>query len=139
MDSLNISISWTPPPLSSLMVDNCDAATEWAAALIRAGNGTWLALSIPMNITTAYLRSMIPRNWTSQPTTPDLLVWSFNLWGPESPEGPEYDQWLDKAASLPINHCGSQICRKLDWQGDPDVSGIGVRATSIIVGLSVLS
>lgn len=132
MGSSNVSVSWMPPPLSVLEIDDCPSATAWVAALIRPSDKTPSILDIPTQLTTAYLRSMIPQNWTDQPSDSDLKIWSVQLFDNQSAiTDPAYESWHQKLIDFPLNDCGTKICEKLDWQGDPDVSGIGVSATSI--------
>lgn len=140
MDSSNISTSWQPPPLSSLYVHDCEAGTSWLAEFMRVKtqNGTNATVNIltdiPMNLTTTYLRSMIPPNWTQPSSSADLIVWSIQLWGhaPEPRTNLEYEEWYNKTISFPVSAeaCDHAICAKLGWQGDPDVSGIGVGCCS---------
>lgn len=132
MDSVNVSTSWTSPPLSSLNVYNCDVATPWAAAFMKLGNDTARTLDIPTKLTVAYLRSMIPQNWTSQPSDTDVIIWSFKLFGANNSQAdPEYTEWYKRVVEFPLYDC-ERICSELEWQGDPDVSGIGVSDISAI-------
>lgn len=93
-------------------------------------------LDIPTQLTTDYLRLMIPQNWT-EPSTADLIIWSVKLFGVQDAEAdPDYEPWVEKMSNFPFTGCKKTICSKLDWQGDPDVSGIGVSQTSVISRLN---
>ena len=74
-----------------------------------------------------YLQSMIPQTTTPPPEL-DLMAWSLDLFDDsKSGRGPEYDSWFEKVWSLPIKGCSQMVCKKIEWEGDPDVSGVGVR------------
>ena len=124
------STSWEPPPLSTLNVSDCESATSWAAAYIFARTNNKTSLDVPVPLMNYYLRSMIPRN-ISQPSELELTAWSLDLFNDPSKgeNSPEYKDWFDKAWDLPITQCDRTICTKIEWEGDPDVSGIGVRST----------
>lgn len=76
---------------------------------------------------------MIPQNWTDPPSQSDLVIWSVQLFdgGAANNTDPSYKAWHDNLIRFPLTDCGTQICNNIDWQGDPDVSGIGVSATFI--------
>lgn len=128
MGSLNATIAWTPPPLSSLKISHCEPATDWAAEYIRALRKNKTLIDVPMPLMNNYLLSMIPQNGT-RPSESDLTLWSLDLFGKsrEYAGKPEYDRWFNSTLYEPIVRCNHTICKKLDWGGDPDVSGIGVK------------
>ena len=121
--------SWIAPSLSELDISksNCELATTWAAAYIQALTKKKTLVDVSTVLMNDYLRSMIPPN-SSQPSDADLTLWTLRLVGKthEYEESPEYDQWFNSTLYKPIMGCEGSICKKLDWQGDPDVSGIGV-------------
>ncbi|KAK7753835.1 hypothetical protein SLS62_004201 [Diatrype stigma] len=109
MGSPNESASWVPPPLSMLEINDCTSGTDWVAALIRSSDNSSM-LDIPTQLTTAYLRSMIPQNWTSQPSKKDLVDWSYELLDEQAGSlDPEYVSWRKQLTEFPLKGCGQDI------------------------------
>lgn len=114
--------SWTPPPISWMVFDNCDVASAWLAsysAMYVEGDISWDGVS--MNLAKNYLRSMVPRNWTT-PSDADLLLWYHQRTGGLEYGNLTYNAMID----FPMSNCSKEICPYLKWQGDPDLAGVGV-------------
>ncbi|KAI5925469.1 hypothetical protein F4810DRAFT_52052 [Camillea tinctor] len=129
MDDLrNISTTWLAPPFASLNIEaNCTAATDWLAARIEqiAGGDPYRDGTLYTGI--AYLNSAIPATWTPKPTSADLAAWYIDVWaGSEYGVDEALDGARDRATQFAYFGCGGMVCGKLDWQGDDNVSGIGM-------------
>lgn len=141
--AVKVSAAWTAPPVSWLVLNNCDVATDWAAAAGQIISSNTTSDDVAVGIVAEYLESMIPSNWTDKPSDADLAVWYINYFNNETlldfNNGTNaLTDFLDDMFDFPIFECGTTICSKLDWEGDPDVSGVGVsRAAPSILQPSV--
>lgn len=114
--------TWTPPPPSWLVFSNCDVASAWLAsysAMYVEGDLSWDGVSL--TLATNYLRSLVPRNWTT-PSDAALLLWYHQRTGGLAHGNVTYQAMID----FPTNQCRREICPYLKWQGDPDLAGVGV-------------
>lgn len=116
-----VNASWSPPPAAWLNFTNCSAAAAWLAAygqLYEDEGSLWDGVSF--DIVIGYLGSMIPRNWT-KPTDANLLVWYH-----EKNYFRDNNALLMDMINFPLSKCSAQVCPKLQWEGDPDLTGVGV-------------
>lgn len=114
-----VNASWEYPPPSQLNISSCDGITPWFASLLQAEVNLGNLDDIPISTSLAFLESLVPNNWT-QPTSSDLMLWYLDI-------GSYFDNnTLSKILVYPVTSCGSQVCPYLDWDGDSDLSGIGV-------------
>lgn len=119
-----VNATWSPPPAAWLNFTNCSAAAAWLAAygqLYEDEGSLWDGVSF--DIVIGYLGSMIPRNWT-KPTDANLLVWYH-----EKNYFRDNNALLMDMINFPLSKCSAQVCPKLQWEGDPDLTGVGVSAT----------
>ncbi|KAI7775418.1 hypothetical protein LA080_006841 [Diaporthe eres] len=115
-----VNATWSPPPVAWLNFSNCSAATAWLAAygqLYEDEGSLWDGVSF--DIVIGYLGSMIPRNWT-RPTDANLLVWYH-----EKNYFRDNNALLMDMINFPLSNCSAQVCPKLQWEGDPDLTGVG--------------
>lgn len=118
-----VNATWSPPPVAWLNFTNCSAAAAWLAAygqLYEDEGSLWDGVSF--DIVIGYLGSMIPRNWT-KPTDANLLVWYH-----EKNYFRDNNALLMDMINFPLAKCSAQVCPKLQWEGDPDLTGVGVSA-----------
>lgn len=116
-----VNATWSPPPAAWLNFTNCSAAAAWLAAygqLYEDEGSLWDGVSF--DIVIGYLGSMIPRNWT-KPTDANLLVWYH-----EKNYFRDNNALLMDMINFPLSKCSAQVCPKLQWEGDPDLTGVGV-------------
>lgn len=119
---MSVNTSWSPPPTSWMVFDDCEVASAWLAAysaLYVQGDISWDGVSI--NLVKNYLHSMIPSNWTT-PTDEDLLLWYHRRTGGLDHGNVTYRAMIE----FPLSNCSEEICPYLKWQGDPDLAGVGV-------------
>ncbi|KAI0020122.1 hypothetical protein F4780DRAFT_792227 [Xylariomycetidae sp. FL0641] len=117
--------TWYFPPEADLNFDAsnktiCDAAGAWfAEALNLNRNGDpFISLDYIYN----YTGAILPLDYQPPDTIYDLVFWY---------EGIQRDNGSlsDKLWYFPYENCSQQICKNLEWTGDPDVSGIGMMIT----------
>lgn len=128
-----VNATWSPPPAAWLNFTNCSAAAAWLAAygqLYEDEGSLWDGVSF--DIVIGYLGSMIPRNWT-KPTDANLLVWYH-----EKNYFRDNNALLMDMINFPLSKCSAQVCPKLQWEGDPDLTGVGVSTASSNVAQSNL-
>lgn len=121
-DNATVSVQWTPPPAAWLVYNNCSAGAQWLAAYSSNYKNdviSWTGVS--MDLVSNYLRSMIPSNWT-RPTDAELLAWYQQRSGGLEQGGVAYTAMID----FVLDDCDHAICSRLEWQGDPDLAGVGV-------------
>lgn len=127
MLNATVSTYWTPPPPEWLVYDNCSAAAPWLArysSLYGNGDLSWTGVTIELAVN--YLRSMIPGNWT-QPNDAELLAWYLERTG-----GLEHDGvTMNAMINFTLTECGEELCHRLQWQGDPDLAGVGVSCSQV--------
>lgn len=122
MPNATVSVSWTPPPPEWLVYDNCSAAAPWLArysSMYENGDLSWTG--VPIELAVNYLRSMVPANWT-RPTDADLLTWYEERTAGLESGGVTMTAMIE----FPLSTCGEELCHRLQWQGDPDLAGVGV-------------
>ncbi|KAI0593351.1 hypothetical protein F4775DRAFT_597323 [Biscogniauxia sp. FL1348] len=124
----NVSTSWLAPPFSALVVDaNCTAATDWLAARTGQLAGGDPARDGTLRTGMAFVNSTVPASWAPRPAPADLAAWYLDVWaGVDYGVDAELDDVRVRAAEFAYFGCGSMVCAKLDWQGDDNVSGIGM-------------
>lgn len=79
---------------------------------------------VPVGTAMDFMRTMVPDDWTPQPSEKDLYLW-YDVFASGN------DSWTNDTGnavfSITFEECGSTICPHLNWNGDADLSGIGVR------------
>ncbi|KAI1880005.1 hypothetical protein JX265_001626 [Neoarthrinium moseri] len=129
--NLTLATNWTAPSLSLLNFtsQDCDEATAWAGASSEAFVTDWNKMSeIPLGLSIPYLRALLPNYWAPATET-DLTLWYMQLVHNETFRNASngYNFAMAYLLSYPMTDaCGSMICLKLGWEGDPDVSGEGM-------------
>ena len=128
----HLNASWELPPPSWLNISDCDAIAPWVAYFLviasdmdadyTAPASSWDAAT-PVNVVLDFLGSLVPSNWTS-PTDGDLLLWYLDFWNYIHIDNIET---FDRIVKFALEDCGPKVCPNLDFSGDPDLSGIGVR------------
>lgn len=144
---ITFSIDWQAPPLSALNFDPnnktvCAAAGAWKAASVSVFQGE--SIVITADYVTKYLKAILPANATP-PNDWTLLHWyndyimtelTANLTNTASTDAansslPIPGSLLEKLSAFPLLNCTIDVCKNLDWVGDPDVSGRGVSIRSL--------
>lgn len=60
-----------------------------------------------------------------------IINWFYYSMGP----GPKLsDEFYEHVIQKPTQHCKAEVCKAMKWDGNADVSGVGVRARSWLVG-----
>ncbi|KAI1440928.1 hypothetical protein F5Y02DRAFT_431689 [Annulohypoxylon stygium] len=145
---ITFSIDWQAPPLSALNFDPnnktvCAAAGAWKAASVSVFQGE--SIVITADYVTKYLKAILPANATP-PNDWTLLHWyndyimtelTANLTNTASTDAansslPIPGSLLEKLSAFPLLNCTIDVCKNLDWVGDPDVSGRGMLITYYI-------
>lgn len=79
--------------------------------------------SVPVGAALDFMRTMVPVDWTPQPSDKDLFLW-YDAFASGD------DGWTNATQEavfgITFEQCGSTICPYLNWNGDADLSGIGV-------------
>jgi len=132
-----VQVNWTPAPFSQLNFTNtterCDLGALWVAEgarviATRGGSKTTTGSVVD------YLDSILPddsRNvftgWNPAAKTGALITWYEDM-GNTAQAGNEsaLHQLWGQMFAFPETNCSMAICTKLDWEGDPDISGVGV-------------
>ncbi|KAH8880183.1 hypothetical protein GQ53DRAFT_891478 [Thozetella sp. PMI_491] len=135
-----ISTGWTPPPLSVVNISDCNATAAWLGAIAQAGldlphetgQPFLVARMIPIDVSLDYVRSAIPNNYSPAPDDVDLFAWYTEFWINSTVSDPESEQIEERAELFPLLNCSEKLCPALKWEGDPDVSGIGMIVTYYI-------
>jgi len=130
---LPIRVDWTPPPFSQLnftpSADRCKLATIWYSEVAKSVSAHWIAQTTS-NSSVEYLNSTLPdgydgfQTFTYAETLMALISWYVDLQFASS--GTAEAQVGNALLAMPYRRCGQAICDKLDWEGDPDISGVGV-------------
>lgn len=112
-----LNVSWTPPPVSQLVVNNndCTYASQFVAAELQTENE-----SAPIDAIVNFLGSLVPDTWTDEPTDAGLVLWYYS-WDESTAE-----DILEMAKESVLESCGTAICPFLQIEGDPDLAGLGV-------------
>lgn len=147
--------SWAFPPFSDLINStDCNVTTNYIAdSVLLVTNGDYLTNSKlgDIGFLLEWLATLIPDGYGGLPANPDgglayaeyLMLWYFAVWQNttylgdlNATESMAYLATWNHAHEFGYN-CPSEktgkemICDKLDIQGDPDVSGRGVRSVPV--------
>jgi hypothetical protein len=83
--------------------------------------------SIPYNLVLPAMRALVLSNWTDTPTDTDLMAWNVEVWTNATVMDSEKLLAIQRIADVPLNaECLRDLCPHLRWEGDPDVSGLGM-------------
>lgn len=116
-----VNVSWVVPPLSQLNISDCAAVTAWYASFLTGsepGSG-WILC--PYRTAVEFVASLVPDEW-DQPTIGDAIVWYTAMYEDNYLNNDTTEALVD----FSVFGCGTQICSHLDWDGDSDLTGIGV-------------
>ncbi|OTA91912.1 hypothetical protein M434DRAFT_396854 [Hypoxylon sp. CO27-5] len=137
MSRVTWSTDWQPPAFLALNFNPndevlCGAAGAWKAANV--GFFQEQQNYITADYVLAYLRAILPSNIT-QPDDFTLLHW-YNDYIvkdlDETTRMPSLGSLLGKLSDFPLESCAADVCKSLNWVGDPDVSGRGMLITYYI-------
>lgn len=110
--ALNVTTSWSAPPVAALDFSDCTAAGAYYA-----DGPTYINYTTVLSL----LRSVVPRNWIdNSPSDGQLLLWYENL------TEQEYVDFINRTSDLVFYGCHREICPFIQLEGDPDLAGIGV-------------
>lgn len=126
--SVALNASWVPPPQSQWNFSNA-SCVQYSAFLSYLLSGDIEKVdnfynTVPVGTAMDFMKSMVPTNWTPQPSEKDLFLWYEAF---ASGDGSWSDDTQTLVFNITFDECGSTICPYLDWNGDADLSGIGVR------------
>lgn len=124
MANTTVSTSWVVPDDSALnfSTSNCDKGSAWVGAAVHGLATANFHNDIPLGLILSYLHTLVPTNWMATTDT-DILAWYTEILTSNSLQG---NTTLEHILELPLRNCGKAICGKLDFEGDPDVSGEGM-------------
>ncbi|KAI1141372.1 hypothetical protein F5Y05DRAFT_259053 [Hypoxylon sp. FL0543] len=136
------STDWQPPAFSALNFNPndealCSAAGAWKAANMDSFQDQ--DKFIAADYVLAYLKAILPSD-TTAPDTFTLLHWYNDYIVKDMDEvtrQPFPGTLLDKLSDFPLESCTAEICKNLDWVGDPDVSGRGMVITYFLAAALV--
>lgn len=127
-----LSTGWRPPPLRSINPTDCAPLNAWIGAIAQAGlqfgdSSRGPESSIPYDLVLPAMRALVPSNWTDTPTDTDLMAWNVEVWTNDTVTDSEKLLAIQRMADVPLNaECLPDLCPHLRWEGDPDVSGLGM-------------
>ncbi|KAI1102861.1 hypothetical protein F4804DRAFT_249136 [Jackrogersella minutella] len=129
------STDWTPPAASALNLNPnddavCEAAGAWKAANVGAFADNENHITDP-DLVMAYLGAILPSDIT-RPDGWTLLFWYNDLILNEldnTTSIPLPGTLLETISLFPLDNCAADVCKNLDWVGDPDISGRGMLIT----------
>lgn len=127
MSGIGINASWTAPLQTQWDITNasCDPYSQFLAYLFASDaaqvDNIWT--TVPVGVAVNFTAALVPTNWTPQPNAEDLLLWYLDYaTGQESLTG----DTLGVLINVTLEECNATICPYLGWEGDSDLSGIGV-------------
>ncbi|KAI0023393.1 hypothetical protein F4780DRAFT_78765 [Xylariomycetidae sp. FL0641] len=136
----HVSVSWQAPELgllkSQVNGSNCTLATDWGAALVESLQRDNETDDYSLDTLIPYLQSMVPRDWENGSSYINVAAWAVNLLNAEN-VSQEYasqrNDFLVACEDHALFGCGTTLCPKLGWEGDPDVFGIGILVSYYIL------
>ena len=75
------------------------------------------------------MEALVPSNFSSRgrPTQTDLLAWYNKFWSNGTATDPEKNPSIQRIILVPVSdECRHNLCPSIQWEGDPDVSGLGM-------------
>ena len=113
-----LTLSWTPPPWPLLNFSrDCSLAGDWL--------GRWYGTpnSPPLELTLDYFLAALPRNTTA--TVGQITEWYIFLVKAPSDSQAQRD-FVEHVLVEPRRRCTKELCAQFDYDGIPDLAGIGV-------------
>ncbi|KAL8345307.1 hypothetical protein RB601_005372 [Gaeumannomyces tritici] len=114
------------PPFESFQFTDCVPAAKWLAATYRM-EADYDASSdeYPVGLARGYLRSLLRGSPHANATDGQLLAWWQTISGSWGTVG-ERDRPFARVWEFPYDGCPADVCRNMGFEGDPDLSGIGI-------------
>ncbi|KAI1387649.1 uncharacterized protein F4822DRAFT_407219 [Hypoxylon trugodes] len=118
------STDWQPPAITELNFDPsnatiCAAAGAWMAADVNTFQDEEMFMTT--NFVTNFLRAILPLD-TTPPDNMTLILW-YDGFIRENIDD------LSQLQRFALYNCAPDVCKNLNWEGDPDVSGRGMLIT----------
>lgn len=114
------------PSQSDLVFSDCGPAAQWLAAMFQMERGHDAdAPGYPLGCAHAYLGSPLPDGYRANATTGQLVGWWVAISQSFAKIG-ERDRPYTRVWEFPYSDCSQEVCQSMDFEGDPDVSGIGI-------------
>lgn len=123
------ALNWTAPSFVDWDLSSCTAVSSVMSYLVlndppNSNESFWTA--IPMYIAIDFADSVLPDGWP-EPPAGAALDWFYNIpayYMLESEE--DFVTILDALLNFTMESCTPELCQDLNWDGDADLSGIGV-------------
>ncbi|KAJ4393281.1 hypothetical protein N0V93_002489 [Gnomoniopsis smithogilvyi] len=134
--SLALNASWAAP-LQSQWNFTAASCVQYSAFLSFLLSGDIEKVdnfyrTVPVGTAMDFMRTMVPDDWTPQPSDKDLFLW-YDAFA--SGNASWTDATQDSVFGITFEECGSTICPYLNWNGDADLSGIGMMITYYIAAI----
>jgi hypothetical protein len=128
-----VSATWTAPAYDQLdfSAAACPSGAMWLGRVMVAFSKLRIQEDVQIGVTAEYLKALVPANWSDPPTPGGLLLWYTDFLSDMEllRTAPEVNATVKRLWSFPLDECPEQVCQHLDWEGDSDVSGIGMMVT----------
>ncbi|KAJ4423138.1 hypothetical protein N0V82_002267 [Gnomoniopsis sp. IMI 355080] len=134
--SLALNASWAAP-LQSQWNFTAAYCVQYSAFLSYIMSGDLEKVNnfyrtVPIGTAMDFMKTMVPDDWTPQPTEKDLFLW-YDVFASGNETWSNATE--DAVLGITFQECGSTICPYLNWNGDADLSGIGMMITYYIAAI----
>ncbi|KLU85464.1 hypothetical protein, variant [Magnaporthiopsis poae ATCC 64411] len=114
------------PTVADFQFSDCVPAAKWLAATYQMEAGYDAgADEYPVGLALGYLRSLLHGGPYANATDGQLLAWWKTIsrsWGTVG----ERDKPFARVWEFPYDSCPVDVCKNMGFEGDPDLSGIGI-------------
>lgn len=116
------NLSWVPPLWSDLdPTRDCGSYGQFAADIARNG-----LFNAPIALTVSYFRSILPPDFSPQPTQLQILEWYEAIVANYTDGSGGSEDLFTQAFAAAEGVCHDEFCTAVGFQGNADVTGIGV-------------
>lgn len=151
--TMQINATWTPPPYQNLNFTanpaRCEISTKYVTHLAKSISSLETWPDVPSEYALNYTWSLLPSSARQNLTHAQLIAWYLTpdywvqpnaadmLLPPSKRNASAPASVGTKMLQLPLLRCGKKICENLDWQGDSDITGVGMMISYYLVILLI--
>ncbi|KAF3761398.1 hypothetical protein M406DRAFT_333461 [Cryphonectria parasitica EP155] len=120
--SYGLNLSWEAPPVSLIQFTACQPVSAFVSYIytgVASNASASPYATVPTETAIEFMQAIVPDNWTV-PNEAEAMLWYMSL-----AEG-DYDYNFTQASDFALESCNATICPYLNWDGDADLSGIGM-------------
>lgn len=117
----NLPATWIPPDLSDLVLENCNALSNWMVKILKTGD---IPLFSTQDVLWEGLSDYLRKLEIDATRTGDIIGWWVEDAIGKTQQG---ESFYVAILNYTLAHCMNEVCPQIGWQGNSDLAGRGVR------------